>query len=309
MLLWASLPLDREVPSLRIKTGVSDISNQILNRADCASQDKHMQEDPQNTKERSQKLRGPLEKGHAELSEEKIVARNPLDLPKAWTRYYDRLATHFVKQIGQRRSKVILEAGCGKGQLTIPLLRRLPRNVKMIAIDSSKGPYAGWLKELSQKLQTARLEKRVQPIKSDARRIRGIEDESVDIVVSNELLCDLPYDSQLEKALTEFYRILRPGGLMIHGEWSSSPAAEPQAFLVKHWPSWTPDQLFSIMRKNGFHDFQVTYFETTIHFGYENALAELQTWGASEKFLKRNDEMLKREGIELPYEHIVQCEK
>ena len=263
----------------------------------------------QNTKERSQNLKGPLEKRHAERSEEKIVARDPLDLPKAWTRYYDRLAAHFVEQIGQRRSKVILEAGCGKGQLTIPLLRRLPRNVKMIAIDSSKGPYAGWLKELSQKLQMARLEKRVQPIKSDARRIRGIEDESVDIVVSNELLCDLPYDSQLEKALTEFYRILRPGGFMVHGEWSSSPAAEPQAFLVEHWPSWTPDQLFSIMRKNGFHDFQVTYFETTIHFGYENALEELQTWGATEKFLRHNDEMLKREGIELPYEHIVHCEK
>ncbi len=45
LLLWASLPLDREVPSLRIKTGVSDISNQILSRADGASQDKHMQAD------------------------------------------------------------------------------------------------------------------------------------------------------------------------------------------------------------------------------------------------------------------------
>src|SRR5437867_10962310 len=46
LLLWASLPLDREFPSLRIKTGFSDISNQMLSRADCASQDKHMQEDP-----------------------------------------------------------------------------------------------------------------------------------------------------------------------------------------------------------------------------------------------------------------------
>jgi len=257
----------------------------------------------------SQNLRGPSEKGRLELSERKIVASSPSDLSKAWTRYYDRLAAHFVEQIGQRRFKVMLEAGCGRGQLTIPLLRRLPKSVKMIAIDSSKGPYASWLKELSHELRERGLERRVQPIRSDARRIKGVKDSSVDIVVSNELLCDLPFDSQLEKALREFYRILRPGGFMIHGEWSSSPAAEPQAFLVKHWPSWTPDQLFSIMRKNGFHDFQITYFETTIHFGYENALEELQTWGATEKFLRRNDKMLKREGIELPYEHIVQCEK
>ena len=260
-------------------------------------------------KDVSQNLRGSGEKARPELPGTKIIASSPSDLSKAWARYYDRLAAHFLEQIGRRRFQVILEAGCGKGQLTIPLLRRLPREVKMIGIDSSKGPYAGWLKKLSQELRTAGLQKRARLFKSDARRITGIEDESIDVIVSNELLCDLPYDSHIEKALIEFYRILRPGGFMIHGEWSSSPAAEPQAFLVRHWPSWTPDQLFSIMRKNGFHDFQVSYFETTIHFGYENALEELQTWGATEKFLSRNDEMLKREGIELPYEHIVQCEK
>jgi len=260
-------------------------------------------------KDVSQNLRGSGEKARPELSGRKIIASSLSDLSKAWTRYYDRLAAHFVEQIGQRRFQVVLEAGCGRGQLTIPLLRRLPKNVRMIAIDSAKGPYAGWLKELSRELRTARLEKRVHPIKSDARRIKGIEDASVDIVVSNELICDLPYDSQLEKALTEFYRILRPGGFMIHGEWSSSPAVEPQAFLIKHWPSWTPDQLFSIMRKRGFHEFQVTYFGTTIHFGYESALKELRTWGATETFLKHHDKMLRRDGIELPYEHIVQCEK
>ena len=239
----------------------------------------------------------------------KIIANTPSDLGKARMRYYDQLAAHFVEQIGRRRSRSILEAGCGKGQLTIPLLSKLPRNVKLIAVDSSAGPYAGWLKELARKLRTDGLEKRVRLVRSDARRIKGVEDESVDLVVSNELLCDLPYDSELEKALGEFYRILRPGGVMIHGEWSSSPAVEPQAFLVKHWPSWTPDQLFAIMRKNGFHDFQVSYFGTTIHFGYENAVQELRSWGATETFLKRYDKLLKRDGIELPFEHILQCQK
>ena len=242
-------------------------------------------------------------------SEDKITASNPKDLESAQTKYYDRLATHFIEQIGRRRSRVILEAGCGKGQLTIPLVTKLPRNVKMIAIDLSAGPYAGWLRELAKRLRTNGVGNRVRLIRSDARRINGVEDESVDVVVSNELLCDLPYDSELEEALKEFYRILRPGGFMIHGEWSSSPPVEPQAFLVEHWPSWTPDQLFALMRKNGFHDFQVSYFGTTIHFGYENAVKELRSWGANEAFLKRYDKLLKREGIELPFEHIVQCQK
>ena len=244
-----------------------------------------------------------------ESNGEKITARGREDLEPAWTEYYDRLATHFKVQIGRRKSRVILEAGCGKGQLTIPLLTKLPRNVEMTAIDSSTGPYTGWLKELAKRLRTKGFEKRVRLIRSDARRIKGIEDVSVDVVVSNELLCDLPSDSELEKALGEFYRILRPGGFMIHGEWSSSPAVEPQAFLVKHWPSWTPDQLFAIMRKSGFHDFQVSYFGTTIHFGYANAVEELRSWGANETLLKRYDKLLKRDGIELPFEHIVQCQK
>src|SRR5436309_8190626 len=213
LLLWASLPLDREVPSLRIRTGVSDISNQILiYRVAMLPKINICSGFFRIAKNRVQNLREPLGNGRPGPSERKIVAKSTSELSKAWTKYYDRLAAHFVKQIGQRRFNVILEAGCGKGQLTIPLLGRLPRNVKMIAVDSSKGPYSGWLKELTQKLRTARLERRVHTIKSDARRIKDIEDASVDVVVSNELLCDLPYDSQLENALAEFYRILRPGG-------------------------------------------------------------------------------------------------
>ena len=121
-----------------------------------------------------------------EENEGKITAKSPGDLAKAWKTYYDRLAAHFTEQIGLRRFRVILEAGCGKGQLTIPLLSRLPRNVKMVAIDSSAGPYEGWLKELPKKLRTDELEKRVRLIRADARRIKGVEDESVDAVVSNE---------------------------------------------------------------------------------------------------------------------------
>src|SRR5690348_11422404 len=167
-----------------------------------------MQADSSEQRRTCRDLRRPSEKPWLEPSEEKIVAKSSSDLSKAWTRYYQRLADHFVELIGQRRFEVILEAGCGKGQLTIPLLRRLPAKVRMIAIDSSKGPYNGWLNELRRELRTFGLEKRVQAIKSDARRITGIEAESIDIVVSNELLCDLPDDFQLEKALSEFYRIL-----------------------------------------------------------------------------------------------------
>ena len=239
----------------------------------------------------------------------RIEARRPQDLEWAWGLYYTRLAEHFASKIDKRKLSVVLEAGCGKGQLTIPLARMMPEKVQVIAVDSSKGPYEGWLGELKGRLKDEALEERVRVVKADVRKIRGVREQSVDLVVSNELLCDLPYDRELEKALEEFRRILRPNGLMIHGEWSSFPAVEPQSFLVKHWPSWSPDQLFPIMRKCGFHGFEVSYFDTTIYFGYENAVEELRAWGADDRFLRQHERVLRRGGLDLPFEHVIRSQK
>jgi ubiquinone/menaquinone biosynthesis C-methylase UbiE len=239
----------------------------------------------------------------------KINADRPTDLIAARSKYYERLAEHFVQEIDSRRIRTILEAGCGRGQLTIPLLGKLPTSTRMIAVDSSKGPYSGWLNELAAALHRRRLEYRVRVVSSDVRHLNDVDSESVDFVVSNELLCDLPRKPLLQKALEEFYRVLRPGGIMVHGEWSSYPTAGPKGLLIKHWPSWTPDQLFVMMRDAGFHNFRVTYFDTTIHLGYENAVEELRTWGWTEQLLKQNDMLLKQGGIDLPFEHVIRSEK
>ena len=230
-------------------------------------------------------------------------------MARARLRYYDRLADHFVQELGSKRIGTILEAGCGRGELTIPLLRKLPSSIKMVAVDSSKGPYVGWLNELAGRLRKSGLELRVRIVDSDVRRLTKVDNESVDAIVSNELVCDLPRKAQLNQALKEFHRVLRPGGIMVHGEWLSSPTAGPQGLMIKHWPSWTPDQLFVLMSKAGFYSFQVTYFDTTIHLGYENALEELRTWGAGAPLLKRYDKMLRQHGIELPFEHVIRSKK
>jgi SAM-dependent methyltransferase len=239
----------------------------------------------------------------------RINADRPKDLVGARNKYYDRLADHFLREIGPIRVRTILEAGCGRGQLTIPLLRKLPAYTRMIAVDSAKGPYAGWVNELIATLHSRGLEQRVRVLDSDVRHLKDVEAESVDAVVSNELICDLPRKPQLQKALREFSRVLRPRGLMVHGEWSSFPAAGPQGFMVRHWPTWNPDQLFSLMRNEGFHSFRVTYYDTTIHLGYENAVEELRTWGATARLLKREDKLLRQQGIDLPFEHVIRCQK
>src|SRR3989454_9036434 len=126
---------------------------------------------------------------------------------KIRVKVYDKLADHFLTRIRVKPSTVILEAGCGKGQLTFPMIQKLPKSVKLIAVDSSIGPYLGWLDEFASKIHRSGLERRVHLLRSDVRRIKGVKDNSVDIVVSNELLCDLPRKDQLVKALNEFYRI------------------------------------------------------------------------------------------------------
>src|SRR2546422_9081765 len=178
---------------------------------------------------------------------------------RRWSKYYDKLADHFLTRIRVKPYTVILEAGCGKGQLTIPMIQKLPKSVKFVAVDSSIGPYLGWLDELESKIHRSRLESRVHLLRSDVRRIKGVKDNSVDIVVSNELLCDLPRKDQLAKDLNEFYRNLRPGGSMILGEWSSSPVDNGVGLKVKHSPAWNPNQLFNYTKRAGFHKFRVSY--------------------------------------------------
>ncbi len=239
-----------------------------------------------------------------------IVANSPQNIAPAYEKYYSTLADHFIREIGSGRGiRLVLEVGAGKGQLTVPLLKRLRNSVRLIAADSSRGPYAGWLEELPFVIARNGLEGRVQLLRADARKLVGVENRSVDLIVSNELLCDLTREGHLRAACKEFYRVLKPGGVMVHGEWSAVAEDRSQAVMVKHWPSWSPDQLFAVMKKSGFSDFHVTYFDTTIKFSYRPALEELRGWGASESLLERYDMSLKHYGIRLPSEHIVRCRK
>src|SRR5205809_7954801 len=122
----------------------------------------------------------------------KINADRPRDLAAARHRYYDRLAEHFVREIGSGRIRTVLEAGCGRGQLTIPLLGKLPTSARMIAVDSSKGPYAGWLNEHAAKLHGRRLGHGVRVVASDVSHFNAVDTGGGDGVVSSELIWDVP---------------------------------------------------------------------------------------------------------------------
>jgi len=114
----------------------------------------------------------------------------------------------------------ILEAGCGSGQLTIPFVRKVipvKPSFKVIALDLSAGPYNGLLDILKNRLREERLAALITPVNADVRDMDVIKDESVDLVISNETLCELDRNG-LEMALREFYRVLKSDWQMMHGE-------------------------------------------------------------------------------------------
>ncbi len=184
--------------------------------------------------------------------------------------------------------------------MTIPFVKRLSKikgNFKVIAFDISAGPYEGDFDTLKERIQKEKLERFVFCIRGDARNMKEIADESVDLIISNELLCDLDKKG-LERALQEFYRILKRNGKMAHGELSPIPENEAQRLLMKadaysletlqpkpKWFSPLSDEVAALMHKMGFKNIIVKYFETNVKMNYEDAFKYLKEW-VSQNFLK-----------------------
>jgi len=237
---------------------------------------------------------------------------------------YERLAEFLVENLNIHSGSVILEAGCGKGQLTIPLagkLRQISREFKIIAFDISAGPYKGSLGILNEFTKREGLEKFIVSVEGDVRKMKSLDDESVDVIISNELFCDLGREG-LEKALKEFYRILKPAGQMAHGELNTVPENVAQKLVIEadlnsmetlmpeyEWFSPFSDEVAALMHKVGFRDIMVKYFETNVHLYFDDAIKQLKEWKINPLFIEKHVTKLKKHGLEFPIEHVVFCKK
>jgi len=237
---------------------------------------------------------------------------------------YERLANFLVENLDFNKVFLILEAGCGSGQLTIPLVKRvneIRENFKVIGLDVSAGPYKDDLDILRERVQKDKLEKFVMTVEGDVRNMEAIKDESVDLVISNELFCDLDRDG-LESALKEFYRVLRPNGRMAHGELNPTPENEPQKLLIEanahslevlqpkpKWFSPSSDEVAALLHKTGFKGITVKYFETNVKMNFNRAMKKLKEWKTDPTFIKKRLDDLKKYGLEFPMEHIIFCRK
>jgi ubiquinone/menaquinone biosynthesis C-methylase UbiE len=246
-------------------------------------------------------------------------------LEKTVKAMYERLAAFLVESLDFEKASNVLEVGCGSGQLTVPLVRKLIRikpTFRFIALDLSTGPYKGHLDKLKTRLREEGLDELVTPVNADVRDMDVIGDESVDVVVSNETLCELDRNG-LEKALREFHRVLKSDGQMVHGELIQAFENEAQRLVIEanlhsletslprpEWVSPFSDEVAALLHKIGFRDITVTYFETNVRFkGLNVALRKLRQWHVDPVFIKEHLQDIKRHGLEYPMEHLIFCKK
>jgi ubiquinone/menaquinone biosynthesis C-methylase UbiE len=238
---------------------------------------------------------------------------------------YERLAGFLVKNLNFENVSTILEAGCGSGQLTVPFVRRVMRikpSFRVVALDLSAGPYKGHLDILRRRLREEKLEKLITPMNADVRSMDAVADESVDLIVSNETLCELDRNG-LETALREFYRILKSGGQMTHGELIQAFENDAQRLMIEanlhsletslprpEWVSPFSDEVAALLYKVGFKDITVKYFETKVKFrGFSTALRKLRQWHVDPVFVKEHLKDIRKYGLEYPMEHLIFCRK
>lgn len=120
-----------------------------------------------------------------------------------WDRVLDELRL--------RGDETVLDLGCGRGAVLMAAAKRLPRG-RAIGVDLWRADQTGNSQQAT--LDNAALENvadRVEVRTGDMTAL-PLADESVDVIVSNLAIHNIPSRAGRRKALDEAVRVLRPGG-------------------------------------------------------------------------------------------------
>ncbi len=241
-----------------------------------------------------------------------VLVHRKEDIPSCTEKYYYALARFMVNLVDIPDNCIILEPGCGHGALTGFLQSLIDNYSKYICYDLYSGVYEESLLEIRKKSVK-------DIIIGDVREI-SMHTESVDLIFSNELLCELTREG-CAKTMGEVYRVLKPHGVFVHGVLSPYPENRAQELVVladdysaeplfpKEWFSPPADELAGMLHQAGFSHIGVQYFEGTLKYEGEAAFQILQDWVTSPQFLKRYVKDVKEHGLELPMEQVIFCQK
>ncbi|RAI68417.1 SAM-dependent methyltransferase [Pseudomonas fluorescens] len=129
---------------------------------------------------------------------------------RIWQHYVLRLAIDDLRNLFSEAlpvSPVLLDAGCGQGK-SFPLLRQAFAPSRLIGIDADP-------QSLTQSAEEAtRQGMDVELIGSDCASLK-LPDASIDLLFCHQTFHHLV---EQERALAEFYRVLKPGGYLLFAE-------------------------------------------------------------------------------------------
>ncbi|MDZ8189749.1 MAG: methyltransferase domain-containing protein [Nostoc sp. ChiSLP02] len=133
------------------------------------------------------------------------------------------------------RPKKILDMGCSAGNSTLPYVDAYP-DAEVYAIDIG----AAMLRYGHARAES--LGKRVHFSQQNAERT-NFSDESFDLVVSHILLHEIPPPA-IRKVMQECYRLLAPGGMMLHVEAPLYRHMDPYTQFVFDWETANNNEPF-----------------------------------------------------------------
>lgn len=257
--------------------------------------------------------------GEGEEPETEYIS-DPDLLYRAWSARYHGLALTFAEIIGSHATKIV-ELGCGRGQLTVPLARLVPSST-IVAVDEFQGPYRAWNKRLKAALRGARLEDRVKVVVSDCSRwLRKQPPSAYDAVLSSELFPEFDSD-ELKRFISEAHRVLQPRGLTVNSFLSPHGSNPRQRLFIEadSEPKWTkrpPKEWFSPppvlvrreLRRAGVAKIRTRTVQTRIRFTGRAVSTSLQSWGVRRAFLKLHQKRLSEDGLESPDWIVIEATK
>ncbi len=207
---------------------------------------------------------------------------------------------------------VLVEIGCGKGQLTIPLAERLSR-CQIIGVDRFRGSYSQAQTELLATLASLGKNLAIKVIVSDYQAwLSNQQNSKYDAIISSEFLPEIDSRS-MRGFFVESYRVLKAGGTTIHSFLSPRPRNARQGRLIEadsdpRWTKTPPAEWFSPPARRVLEYLRLAGFKRPMRARLRSGLVirstaareVLKDWDVRQSYWKSHRKELEKEGLEIP---------
>lgn len=197
--------------------------------------------------------------------------------PRALRSILDKLAPvrdEVARNASVGEGDVALDAGCGDGLIAFELLGRVGKSGKVIFLDVSRGLLDLCKAKAGEEGELARCEF----VEASIEELSPISDASVDAVTVRSALI---YVKRKQRALDEFFRVLKPGGRLSLFEPVNRVIAND---LSRSFRGYAPEGVSDLIRKVGqiYERFQIEAGHTQMDFDDRDLFRLAEQAGFSE---------------------------